>query len=152
VAERAGVTERTVYRYFPSERELRDAVLERLETEAGVDIDDLRLEDLRDMTTRIFEYVSSFPLEQRTVRDPTMAAANERQRAALVSAVGPATEGWADDDRAIAAAMLDVMWSVVSYERLVADWDLDPKHAISGITWVMGLIEQALAEGQRPSG
>ena len=151
VAERAGVTERTVYRYFPSERELRDAVLERLETEAGVDIENLRLEDLREMTTRIFEYVSSFPLEQRTVRDPTMIAANERQRAALVAAVGPSTEGWVDDDRTIAAAMLDVMWSVVSYERLVTDWDLEPKHAITGITWVMGLIEQALAEGRRPS-
>src|SRR5215831_19683750 len=31
VAKRAGVSERTVYRYFLSERELRDAVLRQLE-------------------------------------------------------------------------------------------------------------------------
>src|SRR3954469_14909974 len=34
VAEHAGVTERTVYRYFGSERELRDAVMARMEHEA----------------------------------------------------------------------------------------------------------------------
>ena len=35
VAERAGVGERTVYRHFPTERHLHDAVMERLESEAG---------------------------------------------------------------------------------------------------------------------
>ena len=33
---------------------------------------------------------------------------------------------------------------------LVADWQLDHDEAVRGITWVMGLIEQAVAEGQRP--
>ena len=36
VAERAGVGERTVYRHFPTERHLHDAVMQRLESEAGV--------------------------------------------------------------------------------------------------------------------
>ena len=40
--------------------------------------------------------------------------------------------------------MLDVLWSVVSYERLVVDWELDPKDAIRGITWVIGLVEDAV--------
>ena len=35
VAEQAGVTERTVYRYFAGERELRDAVMERMEHDGG---------------------------------------------------------------------------------------------------------------------
>ena len=36
VAERAGVNERTVYRHFANERALRDAVMHRLEEEAGI--------------------------------------------------------------------------------------------------------------------
>ena len=38
VAERAGVGERTVYRHFATERELRDAVMTRCEQEAGVEL------------------------------------------------------------------------------------------------------------------
>ena len=128
------MNERTVYRYFASERELRDAVHRApQETDADVVLEGLALEDIQDHTARILEYVSSFPLQSRTPDDPTLVAAHRRQRAALVAAVvraGPTT--WPDGDRAIAAAMLDVLWSVASYERLVVDWDLDPKDAITG--------------------
>jgi AcrR family transcriptional regulator len=150
VAERTGVNERTVYRYFPNERELRDAVLERLEEEAGIDLEGVRLEDLAKVTSQILGYVSSFPLEPRTARDATVLAANKRQRETLLLAVVPSTKEWSDTDRAIAAAMFDVLWSVVSYERLVTDWELDPKEAITGITWVMGMVEDAIRHGHRP--
>ncbi len=43
VAERAGVNERTVYRYFGNERGLRDAVMQRLEEEAGIDLAGMRV-------------------------------------------------------------------------------------------------------------
>jgi AcrR family transcriptional regulator len=150
VAERAGVNERTVYRYFASERELRDAVLARQETEADVVLEGLALDDIQDHTARLLEYVSSFPLQSRSPDDPTLVAAHGRQRAALVAAVAAQTESWPDADRAIAAAMLDVLWSVTSYERLVVDWDLDPKEAITGATWVIGLVEDAIRNDSRP--
>jgi AcrR family transcriptional regulator len=150
VAQRAGVNERTVYRHFPSERDLRDAVMVRLEEESGVDLEGLDLEGLQDITARMFRHVSSFPIEPRTPPDPTVAAANRRQRQALLSAVGPWTEDWPPTDRAIAAAMLDVLWSVVSYERLVSGWELDSGTAIRGITWVIGLVEDAVRRGARP--
>jgi AcrR family transcriptional regulator len=151
VADRAGVNERTVYRYFANERELRDAVMGRMEAEAGVDINGLRLEGVAEVTTRILEFVSSFPIAPRSPRDPTVAEANERQRAALLAAVTPSTTEWSAVDRALAASMLDVLWGVMSYERVVVDWDLDPKDAIRGITWVMGLIEAAIRAGHAPS-
>lgn len=150
VAARAGVNERTVYRYFTSERELRDAVMGRLEKEAGVEVEGLRLEAVADVTAQIFTFVSSFPLEPRTPRDPTVAAANQRQREALLTAVAPSTTEWSLVDRALAASMLDVLWSVVSYEKLVVDWELDPQDAIRAITWVIGLVEDAVREGRRP--
>jgi AcrR family transcriptional regulator len=150
VADRAGVNERTVYRYFASERELRDAVMARLESDADVVLEGLALEDIKDHTARILEYVSSFPLESRGPDDPTLLTAHRRQRAALVAAVSAQTGGWPEADRTIAAAMLDVLWSVASYERLVVDWDLDPKEAIKGATWVIDLVEDAIR--QRPRG
>ena len=150
VAERAGVNERTVYRHFAGERELRDAVMARLETEADVVLEGLALEDIKDHTARLLEYVSSFPLESRNIDDPTLMAAHRRQRAALIAAVSAQTDDWPEADRAIAAAMLDVLWSVASYERLVVDWELDPKEAIKGATWVIGLVEDAIR--QRPLG
>ena len=150
VAERAGVTERTVYRHFATERDLRDAVLSRLEDEAGVDLEGLGLDDVAGVTARTFEYVSSFPLEPRTPGDATTAAASERLRSALLGAVAPATEGWPEGDRAQAAAVLDVLWSMASYERLVAGWELDPEDAIRAVTWAIGLVEDAIRRGRRP--
>jgi len=150
VAERAGVTERTVYRYFATERELRDAVLARLEEESGVAVDGLALDDVAAVTARMLEYVSSFPLAARTPRDDTVAAANARQREALLQALAPLTGGWSAGDRAVAAAVLDVLWSVVSYERMVVDWQLAPEAAIGGLTWAIGLVETAVRAGESP--
>ena len=37
--------------------------MHRLEEEAGIDLAGLRLEDVADVTARIFEHVSAYPLE-----------------------------------------------------------------------------------------
>jgi len=150
VAGRAGVNERTVYRHFANERELRDAVLRRLEEEAGVDLTGMTLDDVREVTTRILEYSSAFPVAPRTERDATVAAASAPPRNALLAAVAAHTVEWCEVDRALAAAMFDVLWSPVSYERIVVDWDVDPKEAIRGVTWVIGLVQDAIARGDGP--
>lgn len=150
VAERAGVNERTVYRHFTNERGLRDAVMHRVEEQAGIDLASLRLEDITGVAERIFATVATHPLSPRPPLDPTLTEASHRQRAALLRALGPHTEAWTDADRTTAAAMFDVLWGVAPYERLVADWGLDSYQAVAGITWVIGLIEEAVREGRRP--
>jgi hypothetical protein len=124
--------------------------MDRMQRDAGIELEGLSLEQVRDVATRIIEYVAKFPIEPRTPRDPTVAAANERQRDALLGAVRRETKGWRARDRAIAAAMLDVLWSPVAYERLVTDWELEPRDATVAITWTIGLIERALHDGPRP--
>jgi len=150
VAERAGVNERTVYRHFANERALRDAVMHRLEEEAGIDLTGLRLEDVAAVAARIFEHVSAYPRKARPPLDPTLTEASQRQRKALLRAVTAQAARWPEADRVVAAAMFDVLWSVASYERLVVDWQLDREGAIRGITWVVGLIEEAVRKGRRP--
>lgn len=150
VAERADVNERTVYRHFANERALRDAVMHRLEREVGIDLAQLRLDGIGDAAGRIFRLVASSPLDRRPPLDPTLAEANRRQHDALIGAVEPHTGRWPAADRTLAAALLDVLWSVGSYERLVRDWNLDTEEAIRGMTWAIGLVEDAIRNGERP--
>jgi AcrR family transcriptional regulator len=145
VAERAGVNERTVYRHFTNEQGLHDAVMHQFEDEAGIELRGMQLEDVADVTARIFAHVSSYPPDARQPLDPTLLDAKQRQHEALLAAVSARTEAWSDEDHRMAAAVLDVLWSVASYERMVVDWQMDPGEATRGIGWVIGLIRQAIA-------
>jgi AcrR family transcriptional regulator len=150
VAECAGVNERTVYRHFANERALRDEVMHRLENEAGVELEDMRLEDVADVASRIFVHLSAYPLEKRLPADPTLIDAVRRQHDALLAAVGKHTPRWPDADRALVAAVLDVLWSLGAYERIVVDWQLDRDEAVRAIMWAIGLVEEAVRDGRRP--
>ena len=151
VAERAGVNERTVYRHFPSERDLHDAVMRRLEEEAGVALEGMRLDQVAAASARVFEYVSSFPFVPRMPRDPTLIATDQRRRATLLRAVSEQAKDWPAADAAMAAAILDVLWSVGSYERLLAGWELPPREATDALTWAIGLVTAAVKEGRSPA-
>jgi AcrR family transcriptional regulator len=150
VAERADVNESTVFRHFGSERGLKDAVMRGLEKQAGIDLDKLGLDDVADVAARIFDTVSVHPVDRRTPLDSTLAEAGRRQREALQRAVAPFTSEWSQPDREVAAAMFDVLWGVGVYERLAVDWELDHVSAVSGITWVIELIDKAIRQGERP--
>jgi AcrR family transcriptional regulator len=151
VAERAGVNERTVYRIFGNERGLRDAVMHHNEEEAGINLEGMRLDDIAGIANRIFDHVSSYPQEVRPPLDPTLSEANQRQQQALLSAIAESTPGWSEQEQRSAAAMFDVLWSVASYERLVIDWKVDPAQAIKVITWVIGMVEDAVRNGRGPT-
>ncbi|MGO8870730.1 MAG: TetR/AcrR family transcriptional regulator [Acidimicrobiales bacterium] len=151
VAERAGVSERTVYRHFGNERGLSDAVMHRLEQEAGIDLEGMALGDIGKVATQLLEHVASYPIEPRPPLDATLVDANRRQKDALLGAVAARAGRWPEDHQMLAAALFDVLWSVEAFERLVGDWQLDPAEAIRGVSWVIGLLEQAVREGRGPS-
>jgi AcrR family transcriptional regulator len=151
VAEHAGVNERTVYRHFANERALRDAVMQRLEEAAGVDLSQMGLDDIADVTARVLRFVSTYPVESRPPLDPTLAAANRRRHDALLAAAHQHTAQWPAGDRPLAAAIFDALWSVGTYERLVGEWGLDRDGALRGITWVIRLVEEAVRDGRQPS-
>jgi AcrR family transcriptional regulator len=150
VAQRAGVNERTVYRHFTSERGLRDAVMRRLVEEAGNPLDGLTLAGFAPVVADLFRYLSSFATAPRTPVDPTFRAVDDDRRRALVAAVESSTPDWSGEDREAAAALLDVLWSVTTYERLVAAWGLGAEQATRAVT---GLVEALVADigaGRRP--
>jgi AcrR family transcriptional regulator len=147
VAEQAGVNERTVYRYFGDERGLRDAVMHRLEEQSGIELDGMRLEDVGEIAARIFEHVASYPVRPRPALDPTLADANLRQRGALLGALADATPGWSEPDRRVVAALLDVLWSVTTYERLATDWDMGSAEASRSVRWAIDVLRRAVHDG-----
>ena len=152
VAERAGVGERTVYRHFPTERHLHDAVMQRLEEEAGITYEDVSLDNLREVTAKVFLSRGAFAVGASiTAPDsPTFVAVDQRRRDALQRAVAMTTAGWSEQERATVAALLDVLWNLPSYERLVGVWNLDPEAATRAITWLIDAVVDAVERDAPP--
>ena len=152
VADYAGVNKTTVYRHFSSERELRDAIMYRLEDETGINYDGLELEDINPLIARAFANLSSFAARQQPSADPASptAIADRRRRDALLRAVTPATTDWSDTDRRIAAAVLDLLWSRTSHIRLTEVWNFEQEQAIQAVTWGIDLLLEAIRAGDRP--
>lgn len=154
VAERAGVSERTVYRHYATERELHDAVMRRLEQEAGVSYEGVDLDGLADVAALVFSSLSSFAVAPAVFDDPTFAAEDQVRRDALRDAVAAAatTNGWTDTERDMAAGLLDVLWNVPSFERLVVQWGLAADDANGAIGWAIDLVVSAIRAGNPPRG
>lgn len=152
VAERAGVGERTVYRHFPTERHLHDAVMQRLESEAGISYEDVDLTNIDEVTARVFASLQRFSVRKSvdTPQDPTFVGVDARRREALVRAVSAATPAWSAAQQQMAAALLDVLWNVPSYERLVGVWGIDGPDATRAIGWVMAKVIGAIEDDDAP--
>ncbi len=148
VAELAGVNERTVYRHFENERGLRDAVMHRLEEEAGIALEALELGDVAALAARIFRHAASFRLDTGPALDPTLTETRRRLHRALLDAVTGAAPQLSEDDRTRTAAVLDLLSSVGAYERLMRDWDLGVAEAARAVGWVISLIEDAVRDGR----
>lgn len=150
VAREAGVSERTVYRHFVDEAALREAVMQRLHEEAGVSVESLTLDRFAELTGRVFAYLASFQAQPRPLGDPTFEATDRAIRDALVAAVEPAAADWPEGERRMAAAVLDVLWSLPTYEKLTSAWGLTPGQAARAARWAIGLVEQAIEREERP--
>src|ERR1700747_240831 len=98
VAERAGVGERTVYRHFPTERHLHDAVMARLEEEAGVTHEGLHPASLPQITARVLSSRRSFAAHEAidVAEDSLLVEVDQRRRDALLHAVTTATPTWTE--------------------------------------------------------
>jgi AcrR family transcriptional regulator len=150
VAQRAKVSERTVYRYFATERDLQEAILRRLEEESGISYETLRLDNLIEATSLMFASLPTFAATPAKVRDPAGLSGALRRQQGLQQAVVAATASWSNADRRSVAAMLDVQWLPTTYERLISDWGMDSAQATRAATWAMEALMRAILDGKRP--
>jgi AcrR family transcriptional regulator len=150
VADQAGVSRRTVYRHFASEAVLHAALADRLLDEAGVSYEGLTLDSLPEVTGRVFSAVAKFAVTPWAVVPAAFPALDADRLDSLRSAVDSQVPDWADADRAMAAAALDVVWSVASHEILLRDWKLPPVDAVRVQRWLHTLVTGALLAGEKP--
>lgn len=151
VSERAGVSERTVYRYFPTEGKLKNAVMQHLVKEAGVDLQEMKLDDFATTVAKTFDYLSSFAIVPSDAPDdPTFVTIDTDRRLSLLAAIENITPEWTPEQQRTAAAALDIFWNLPPFERLTLAWGQDLQGAVNTVSWVISLIQKAIEEDQPP--
>jgi AcrR family transcriptional regulator len=150
VAEQAGVGERTVYRHFPTERLLHEAVMHRLHEEAGVDYATVTIDNLVEVTGRVLDSMGQYPTAPTGPQpaDQVFAQVDVSRREALARVV--AELDVPEASREEIAAVLDVLWNLPAFERLVVGWQLEPERASAALAWLVGLVLRAALAGETP--
>lgn len=145
VADRAGVSERTVYRHFGSDKGLRDAVMGLAQERAGVDLAVLDLADLPDVAASVLRFAAEHPIAPEPDLDPTLTETDRQRREALLRAVADAAPDLDPAAQVRAAAVLDLVWSLSAHQRLRGAWGLDDDEAIATVQWAIALVTDALS-------
>lgn len=157
VAERAGVSPRTVYNYFPSRQGLVDAFADwsdRVIREQGGAIVPTSLDDLGEtivINFGIFEDNAGLAevLARIGISEPTTAA-QERRTAAFVDAVADGHPELDEEQQRIIAALLRQLASVRTWYSMTREQGLTSQQAAQACAWAIEQLDSALARGERP--
>jgi hypothetical protein len=60
------------------------------------------------------------------------------------------TPNWSVRDRETAAAALDLLWALPSYERFAVAWGFESVHAINALAWIVSLVKEGIQQGKLP--
>jgi AcrR family transcriptional regulator len=151
VAERAQVTEVTVYRHFPSRELLLRALWAHLNRQAGVNAG--LPETVEDLRARIAPLLASFDAAPAhiTARLTTAqgraarASLDPERRQAFLAVVAQAAPDLPEGERAKAAAMLQLLYSGYAWLSLREQWDLAGPPAADAVAWATDALLAALS-------
>ena len=117
----------------------------------GVDARRARARRRRDASPRGSSSTCRRSRSSRARRDDTTLAAAQPAPARRAARGGRrrSTADWSTATARVAAAMLDVLWSVASYERLVVDWELAPEERDPRRHLGHRLVEAAVRDRRR---
>lgn len=141
VAERAQVTEVTVYRHFPSREVLLRALWSHLNREAGVDAG--LPETVAELRAKIAPLFASFDASpaQIVARLTTAqgraarASLDDERRAAFLAVVAQAARDLPAGERPKAAAALQLLYSGYAWLSLREQWELTGQDAVDAVAW-----------------
>lgn len=145
VAQRAGVSRRTVYRYYPDQAALRAAAWARVGPVGGMPrtLDSF----VGGLTDRFANFdanadamtVVMASAEGRAIRN----VMRDERVAAFREMLAPEVEALADPDRTRAIAVLQLLGSGFAWREMRDQWDLDGAEAATACRWA---IETLLAD------
>jgi AcrR family transcriptional regulator len=140
IAERAGVTEITIYRHFPSREALLSALWQRVNTVQGIHGGfPETLSAIVDQLEPLFSSFDQTPAHIRaTLTTPQgramRAARDEDRRAAFLKAVEE-LEGLTEQQRRSAAGMLQLIYSAYTWLSLREQWGMTGEQAAQAAAW-----------------
>jgi AcrR family transcriptional regulator len=149
VAERAGVTEMTVYRHFPTRQALLTGLWEHLNAQMGPGIGMPRAaHELLGQHRALFEGFDRIPAQIlasiTTEQGREMRAAlDEERRRAFLAIVGEAAPALGRAEKTRAAAVLQLLHSAWAWASLREQWDFSGKDSATATLWA---IETLLRE------
>lgn len=154
VASAAGISPRTLYRYFPDRASLLHAAGEHLYGSLGVPFDIAGPEDISASLLAAAHRLSTRPqltraLVQTTAGRATRSAVREQRVAAVQAALKPLTEGLDPDTARRAGAVIAHLCSVQSWVSIADDSGLGDADAQQAVAWAIDTLISTLQPGSR---
>lgn len=155
VADRSGVSHRTVYRHFPTRESMLNGLVEQVATAMAARGGPERVDDVDDLAEAVAVNFALFseldPVASAAVRFSVGTAIENRDRQHRTDAVAAAVErlDLAPDDAHAAATVLRHLVSSRTW-LLLRDAGLDPDEATAAATWAITELVAALRDGRGP--
>lgn len=149
LAERAGVSVRTVFRHFPTQRDLVGAVAPYLEERCGWRPEEMNADNLAAMSRSAFAYFGDLLARSTQDSDPMPPALRDvrlRRTVPIERAVGPLTEGM---DPMLGRGVLAVISGLTRIQFLRGmheQWGLGGEDAGKAVEWAVNALLGALRE------
>jgi len=154
LADRAGISRRTAYRYFPDRESLMRSVWRRMTEAAGpgvrIPLDSVEIVDRLDELFTGFDRnadvmtIGLASAEGRAVRNAMKAERTAGWRAALAEETGQLPE----PDRTLAVAMIQFIGSGLAWRELRDQWDLGGPEIAAACRWATLTLLKDLAARQ----
>jgi AcrR family transcriptional regulator len=154
VAARAGVTEMTVYRYFPARRDLLKGLWEAINRRVGAGIVMPRsVEQLLAQTPALFRGFDRIPgLMAASVHSPQgrelRASLNAERREAFLAIVREAAGGEEPPSARSRAAVIQLLHSAYAWSSMREQWGLSGEEAGRAALWAVETLLRNLKAGQ----
>ena len=150
VADRAGVSVRTVYRHFPTKADLLDATsrryLDRVGAEGPPDSSSALLGHLRELWPVFADDIDAVRAEHSQAQGRALRALRRDSfRPTVVTAVGDEAPALSGDDRARLADLIIALASSGMFLELVDRLGRDPVDAADTVTWAVRALLAAAA-------
>lgn len=156
VADRCGVSHRTVYRHFPTRESMLDGLVDQMATAmeaAGGPEKIERVDELaRAVSTNFAIFTDHAPLAEAAVRFSVGTAVENQDRHLRTDAVSAAVGqlGLTDEDARLAAAVLRHISGSRTW-LLLQEVGLDAHDTAAAASWAIEVLVAAIREGRVPS-
>lgn len=154
IATRAGVTEITVYRHFPTRDELLSAIWQKNNVQQGVRGGfPETLDKIVEQFDALFRSFDETPAHVQSVLTTQQgralrASLNEDRRSAFLKAVSE-VPGLTEEQRRSAAGVLQLLYSAYAWLSLREQWDMTGAEAAAAASWAARTLINDLKDPNR---